>query len=217
MNRLRLCGVVATSAERRIAQEAMPSVPIVQVGIGAPDISRSTIPDCDFVLITGFAGALDSTLKTGEVVVYQRSFDSNGESIDCEPIKGLPECARVSGLTMSKVIVKSTDKTALRNQHHADVVDMETLQIMRVCRNAGIRASVLRVISDGAGDDLPDFNLAIQPDGTLDGTRLSRVLLARPLITLKFVRSFKMSNSSLRTALRRFCTEFNQCDQQAEA
>ena len=217
MNRLRLCAVVATSAERRIAQAAMPSVPIVQVGIGAPNISHVTIPDCDLVLITGFAGALDGRLKIGDIVVYQRSFDLNGESIDCEPIKGLSECARVSGLTMSKVIVKSTDKTALRDHQHADVVDMETLQVLKVCRNAGIRASVLRVISDGAGDDLPDFNLAIQPDGTIDGTRLSRVLLARPLTTLKFVRSFRMSNSSLRTALRRFCMEFNQCDQQAEA
>jgi nucleoside phosphorylase len=208
MNRSHLCAVVATSAERRIAQEAMPSVPIVQVGIGAPNVSRSTIPDCDFVLITGFAGALDSTLKTGDIVVYHRAVNLSGESIDCEPIKELPECARVSCLTMSQVIVKSTDKRTLRDQHHADVVDMETLQVLKVCREAGIRAAVLRVISDEAGDDLPDFNLAIQPDGTLDGPRLSRVLLARPLTTLKFVRSFKMSNSALRTALRRFRMEF---------
>ncbi len=209
MNRLRLCVVVATSAERRIAREAMPSVPIIQVGIGAPNISQASIPDCDLILITGFAGALDSRLKIGDIVVYNKSTNLNGDSFDCEPIPGPTEWVRVNGLTVPQVVVRAADKKALRNQHQADVVDMETFQLLNVCRQAGVPAAVLRVISDDAADDLPDFNLAIQPDGTLDRTRLSRVLLARPITTLKFVRSFRTSNSSLRNALRRFMERVN--------
>ena len=200
-----LCVVVASDAEYRIARRSLPSAGILKTGIGAPGFLPSHIPQCSQVLITGFAGALDPTLKTGDAVTYTKCLDENGHSLDCEPIKSITSG---KGISVSKVIVSAAGKKKLREKHGADVVDMESFQILKACYDRQIRASVLRVISDEADEDLPDFNLAIRDDGSIDKRELPRVLLARPFLALKFARSVRASALALETALRSF--ELNQ-------
>jgi hypothetical protein len=79
------------------------------------------------------------------------------------------------------VAVTAADKAALRARTGADAVEMESGEILRACRAAGVPAAVVRVISDAADDELPlDFNTLVTPGGRLDGLRLALAVAARP-------------------------------------
>ena len=81
---------------------------------------------------------------------------------------------------------------------------MESFEILRACGERELKGSVLRVISDEAQEDLPDFNLAIKDDGSIDRRELPRVLLARPILAMKFARSIRTSALALESALHHF-------------
>lgn len=198
-----LCIVVASDAEYRIARRSLPSANILKTGIGAPNFLQSHLPECSSVLITGFAGALDPALKAGEAVSYDRCLNEKGGSIDCLPLKAFSQAI---GISVSRVIINASEKHRLRHAHKADAVDMESFEILKACRERELKASVLRVISDEAQEDLPDFNLAIKDDGSIDRRELPRVLLARPFLAMKFARSVRVSALALESALRRFAS-----------
>ena len=200
-NLLDLCVMVASDAEFRIARRSLTSANIIKTGIGAPRFLSSQIPDCTQVLITGFAGALNSALRAGEAITYTRCINEEGISIDCAPARNFPAGI---GMTASKVIVSAAEKKRLRDRYQADAVDMESFEILKACAERELKVSVLRVISDEAQEDLPDFNLAIKDDGTIDSRELPRVLLARPLLAIKFARSVRASGLALESALTTF-------------
>lgn len=127
------------------------------------------------VLTCGFAGGLNTALRSGTVV------------FDCDP--GFPIEARLRAagavkarfLCTERVAVTVGEKTALRASSGADTVEMESGVIRRICRERGIPAATVRVISDEAGEDLPvDFNALMRPDGRLNFPRLILTLLGSP-------------------------------------
>lgn len=127
------------------------------------------------VLTCGFAGGLNPALRSGTVV------------FDCDPGFPLEARLRAAGavearfLCTKRVAVTVGEKTALRASSGADAVEMESGVIRRICRERGIPAATIRVISDEAGEDLPvDFNALMRPDGRLDFPRLILTLLGSP-------------------------------------
>ncbi|RME93429.1 MAG: hypothetical protein D6766_08275, partial [Verrucomicrobia bacterium] len=78
---------------------------------------------------------------------------------------------------------------ACRAASGADAVDMETAAIRSVCESRGVPCLTVRVISDGADEDLPlDFNRLMSPDGRLRWGRLAWALAARPIRVLELLR-----------------------------
>ena len=127
------------------------------------------------VLTCGFAGGLNPGLRSGTVV------------FDADP--GLPLASRLEAagavearfLCTERVAVTVGEKSALRASSGADAVEMESGVIRGICRERGIPAATIRVISDEAGEDLPvDFNALMRPDGRLDFPRLILTLLGSP-------------------------------------
>jgi len=197
------CFVVASDAEYRIARRCLPSSRIVRTGIGARGFQSDQIPACRMVLVTGFAGALDKALKTGDAVTYSACIDETGSSLSCFP---LTFGTVTLGLNVSRVVIDSMEKRKLAERYGAGAVDMESYAILEACQQREIRASVLRVISDEADEDLPDFNAAIRDDGSIDARELPRLLLARPIPALRFARSIRTSTFALEKALKRFAS-----------
>jgi purine-nucleoside phosphorylase len=81
----------------------------------------------------------------------------------------------------TSVATTVAEKSALRAQTGADVVEMESAVIARVCRVSGVECVTLRAISDTAHEDLPlDFNTLMTPEENLNPFKLALAVLKAP-------------------------------------
>ncbi len=126
------------------------------------------------ILVIGYAGALEPTLKVGDLVVGQRAAIF-GESSDDLPIQdielagswelaqrqALLDAAFRAGirahcgqlLTSPHIIGDPAQKLILRNRFEATAIDMETAALARVGSASGIGVSCVRAVTDEAGDE----------------------------------------------------------------
>ncbi|CAC5343980.1 MULTISPECIES: hypothetical protein [Planktothrix] len=157
------------------------------------------------VLVLGLCGSLSPNLKVGDVVVYQNclSVTSKISSQDPENIMAISwdydlalflhqkliSSHLVRGLTTDRVITTATEKQKLSQLYPVEVVDMEGLILLEFLTKAGIKAAMVRVVSDDFSQDLPDLTPAIDNDGRLKIFPLIKVLLQHPVKGLKLIRS----------------------------
>jgi adenosylhomocysteine nucleosidase len=119
------------------------------------------------VFTCGFAGALNPALVVGDVV--------------CERETSVRGAKPVTFHCATRVAITVTEKSALRAQTGADVVEMESAVIARVCRATGVECLTLRAISDTAHEDLPlDFNALMTPEEKLSPVKLALAILKAP-------------------------------------
>jgi hypothetical protein len=95
----------------------------------------------------------------------------------------------VRGLTTDRVITTATEKQKLSQLDPVEVVDMEGLIILEFLTKAGIKAAMVRVVSDDFSQDLPDLTPAIDHHGRLKIFPLIKVLLQHPVQGLKLIKS----------------------------
>ncbi|HZS03341.1 MAG TPA: hypothetical protein VFD58_00575 [Blastocatellia bacterium] len=107
-------------------------------------------------------------------------------------------CRRVTGLTVDRVIIDAADKRALGRRYGAAAADMETYQVLAVCERFGLPATAVRLISDEADEDLPDFNRALNSEGKISNLKASLVMIARPVAAARFLFNFSRVLSALR-------------------
>lgn len=125
------------------------------------------------VLTCGFAGGLNPALQRGDVL-----FDAGGDLarhlVELGAHAGTFQCA-------DQIAIRAADKQQLRRGFQADAVEMESGIIRALCRERGIAAATVRVISDDAATDLPlDFNRLSKPDGNISYARLAAALVRSP-------------------------------------
>jgi len=164
-----------------VPQEAKPfqklvrartNVCVVITGMGARNAARAAREALitfspALVFTCGFAGALNPELVIGDVVC-QRDVPVAGAK------PAVFHCA-------SRVAVTVAEKSVLRAQTGADVVEMESAIIARVCRAAGVECVTVRAISDTAQEDLPlDFNALMTAEEKLSLFKLALALLKAP-------------------------------------
>jgi nucleoside phosphorylase len=188
-----------------------------------------SIFDYDALLIIGLAGALDPALRTSEVVIYDRCLNGRGAegrlqsggkenssacdeivSISCdarlaqqlfEALNGQGlRCVRGAGALVKQVIIDARTKLELGRQLQAAAADMESYLVLAVVAESELPCAVLRIVLDEAASDLPDFNAALGKDGRMELRPLLRAMRARPLATLRFLRSLRPALRALRQA-----------------
>lgn len=147
---------------------------IVETGIGPGPAARTAAKVMELgpraVVATGLAGALSPALRPGALILpheIRSPQDPDGPGLF--PAAKLLATARaaVGGsriststgvlLTVDRPIRRPVEKSALAASSGATAVDMESAAILRVAKEANIPALVLRGISDGARDSLPEF------------------------------------------------------------
>lgn len=121
-----------------------------------------------WVLSTGLAGALDSTLKPGDIVI------NGDDALAARLAEALPDARIGTIIGSDRIIGTCEEKSALRSSSGALAVDMESHVAARVASRHDLRFAAVRVISDSAEETLPPAALVgMRPDG---GVALGAVL-----------------------------------------
>jgi len=150
-------------------------------------------PAC--VWTCGFAGALDPTLKIGDIVFEQAT---TPERIAA---KLFGAGARpVTFHCAERVAITVAEKSALRARTGATAVEMESKIIHAACAAAGRPCVTVRAISDTADEDLPlDFNALMTREEKINSVRLALAVLASPR---KIPALIRLGQNSARVARR---------------
>jgi nucleoside phosphorylase len=114
---------------------------------------------------------------------------------------GLP-FVQAPGITVGRIVTEAREKLALGAHYGAASVDMETYEALSACARFGLPAAALRVISDVAGRDMPDFNRVYNADGRINGWRMLRAMTARPSASFRLLLTIRHALQSLRENLQ---------------
>jgi nucleoside phosphorylase len=183
----------------------------------------------DALIVAGFAGALDLNLKTGDAVIFDLCCDARAHHINLNSRKTplardenasiachaqatefifeiLREsgfsCFRGAGVTVDQIITKAADKLSLGIRYDALAVDMETYDVLGICAASDLAAAVIRIVSDEAHSDLPDFNRALHPDGSMNPWRTASVMIASPINSTRFLLGLRTAVNALQANLK---------------
>ena len=166
-------------------------VEVLHTGIGASACRRRLAPllaggRFDFLISSGFAGAIDDSLAVGDLIVAE-NFSTAGM---LEKAQTLVPCAAVTLASAARVLESGATRRAFAAEHGASAVDMETQTIAELCAAQNVPLLSLRVISDSPAAPLPApaevlFDLVTQQ------TRLGRLVpfvLAHPIAIPRLIR-----------------------------
>jgi nucleoside phosphorylase len=139
----------------------------------------------DLCISSGLAGGLDSTLKSGEIVVAREILlVDGGQKVTSRP--WLVDLAEETGakpvrtfLTNPGVVCEGNAKRSMAA--FGDVVEMESFHVLKSARDLQVPALSVRAISDTVDQDLPfDFGRAIGRGGRISYGRLLLQVATRP-------------------------------------
>jgi adenosylhomocysteine nucleosidase len=177
-----ICGGIGAAAARR-ATEAL----IVEI---AP--AR--------VLSVGFAGALDPSLRVGDVVTPQVVINvADGVRTEAGQGQGV--------LVSSATVAGKEQKTSFARAYGAIAVDMEAAAVAQGARARGVEFGALKVISDAADFNLPEIDRFVASDGRFQSARFAGYVALRPWLwkkTIVLARNSAKASRALSRALSDF-------------
>ena len=139
--------------------------------------------DVEWVIVVGIAGAIDNQTPIGTLVLPQLVVNGADGS------KHRPTPLRVGLGNMAHGKLWTTDEALLDPALHADLradgvlaLDMETAAVAKVCDERGVPWSVVRAISDRAGDGSVDAEIVglSHPNGMPNFSAVTRYLVRHP-------------------------------------
>ena len=145
------------------------------------------------VLVMGLCGSLNPRYPVGKIVLYEscvkeKNVQKCARNFTTELSSHLPDTVSwVKGLTSDRVICQAAEKRLLGKLFVADVVDMEGFAILEYLQQFEVEVAILRVISDGCDDDLPDLNSAISPEGSLQPLHAAIAMLKQPIAAIGLI------------------------------
>jgi adenosylhomocysteine nucleosidase len=160
------------------------------------------------VISAGVCGALDPSLRHGDLVLPGAVLRPGGSRLAVDPAAHARALARVeraaagSLVTVAAVAATAEAKVALREQTGAVAVDMESAAIALGAGQAGCPALVVRAVSDVADESLPaELLLVAGADGRLS-LGAAAGLLASPRALARAVSLGRATSRALGTVAR---------------
>ena len=145
------------------------------------------------VLTCGFAGALRPSLEPGTVLHSERG--GAGVSAILAQLGAQPGRFFCS----PRIVVTAAEKRALFSRTGADAVEMESGVIERMCVDRGVPCATVRVISDGANEDLPlDFNALLTERMEIAYSKLAWTLVKSPASLPRLIRFHRQTKHAAR-------------------
>jgi adenosylhomocysteine nucleosidase len=197
--------VTAGGVEVHRAQVGGATVDFVITGMGGENARRvaSTLlsKTYSYCIISGFAGALKSSVKLGDIVASERvQHHASRETESCN--HHLLICACENGatrittvLTTDHVVNTAAEKRCLSPS--ADAVDMESYAILHAANTKSVPAAVVRVISDSFDRDMPsELDTIVDPQGHVKFAGVVRYVAKHPFMVPALVRLGRDSKSA---------------------
>lgn len=186
--------VVALPGEARCLGDCDPvALRVVVAGVGATRArqaaERLVEAGVGALVSWGWAGALDSALKAGDVVLPGRIIDGEGGEFRTENnwrerlVARAHATVSVSEGALVQVAAPLTSPQAKRQcarQSGTVAVDMESASVAAVAARARLPFMAVRAIVDSVRLALPEAAIAAIDDGGLRPSRLFAALLRRP-------------------------------------
>ena len=164
-----VCGGIGAQAARRAAEAV--------IAIYAPKV----------VFSVGFAGALDPTLKVGDIVQPVRVVNAaDGSSVGLDHGEGT--------LVSFGSVASPEQKTKLRDSFGARAVDMEAAAVARSAEARGVGFAVVKVISDEFDFSFPSMERFVDANGQFMESRFALFCTFRPWLWPQVFRLARNSN-----------------------
>ena len=145
----------------------------------------------EIIISLGFAGALDATMKIGDVFIPHRVTDAgDGSTLEVEGGEG--------ELVTFASIATAVQKAKLAAAYGAQAVDMEAAAVARAARLHGIRFEAVKAISDDNNFEMPELENFIK-DGHFCMAGFVAHTLLRPWLWPGLVRLAKNSGRATKT------------------
>lgn len=181
-------------------------------GMGASAAMRSfvaaeTFGSPDMVLSVGWAGALDSGMRTGQCYIPSEVVDiQTGERFL------LAEGGRQLLLATTPQVADKNEKRRLWRSYGAALVDMESATIARLAQIREIPLCCFKAVSDGPDATLPDLNRFIDEQGQMRMPSFLAYVALRPQFwrpLVKLGRNSVFAAETLAVKVKRFLQEKN--------
>jgi adenosylhomocysteine nucleosidase len=163
-----LTGIGAAAAEAAIARSAY-------FASARPDV----------LISSGFAGALKTQFAPGTIVAPAKTRTLKDHANVDSDVAVREEAIRLGAapidslITLDRLVKTAEEKEKLA--FFGEAIDMESAVVMSRFASAQVPAAALRVISDGASEDLPvDFDRCLTPQGGIRPMSLVNQLVRRP-------------------------------------
>jgi adenosylhomocysteine nucleosidase len=155
------------------------SISVTPIGIRAGGLGRVATASCRCIILAGYAGALDPSLRVGDVVLddcppmWRKGFDGREGKICSSP----------------HIITTGRQKAELFSETGALAVDMESNTVRTWAAAAGLAFVSIRAISDAADQDLnPAILRFIDEYGGIKPFALAGGLLRKPMMLPQLLR-----------------------------
>jgi len=181
---------------------ASGSTLLVCGGIGAQSARRAAEAVIQFyhpdVLISaGFAGALQSDLRVGEVITPRTVIDASDGSRS--------DTGRDAGILVSYgAIADAVQKQKLARAFGAQAVDMEAAAVARGAEAHGVRFMACKAISDDSDFSMPELAHFVDADGRFQTGKFAVHVALRPWLwadTMRLARGSALACKNLCQAL----------------
>lgn len=163
----------------------------IGVGPAAALASTAAVLDAwpsDHVLIAGVAGALDDSLRIGDLVRPEWAMDAGGARSTASPAMGSPPTSGAGAVTVDGWC--DSGELRMHRANGAVIVDMETASVAQVCDSRRVPWSACRAVSDRIADGIVDQAIAglVRDDGRPDLAAVTRYLAPAPWRVARLVR-----------------------------
>jgi len=186
-----LCGGIGVEAARRAAEAV--------IALYHPVLVQSV----------GFAGALQSNMRVGDILVPGVVVDASAGS--------RTEIPGGSGTLLTFMsVADAKQKSRLAQAYSAQAVDMEAAAVAAAARAHGIAFRAVKVISDEMNFDMPDMTRFVDPQGRFRTMNFAGYAALRPWFWAGIATSARNSKKAA-AALERYLSDHRTRNDGAEA